>query len=124
MNSVLGEDETASHDSPTLMPFPLDSLPEPIRQLVEEGAQSFPVPPELLAIPALVSLGATIGNSRVLRLKEGWVEHPSIYAAVICESGTMKSPALNLATTFLRDLSTSTRRTWTSNATVESLARL
>jgi len=91
--------------------FPLENLPDPIRQFVQEGAQAFPAPYELLAIPALVSLGATIGNSRVIRLKEGYVEHPSLYAAVVCESGTMKSPAMNLATSFHRDLQTPTIET-------------
>jgi hypothetical protein len=104
--------------------FPLASLPDSIRQFVEEGAQNFPAPYELLAIPSLVSLGATIGNSRVVQLKEGYVERPSLYAAVVCESGTMKSPAMHQATSFLRDLQTPSHRTWTSNATVESLARL
>ncbi len=104
--------------------FPLESLPQPIQQFVEEGAQSLPAPYELLAIPCLVSMGAAIGNSRVLQLKEGWVEHSALYAAVVCESGTMKSPAMDKGTSFLRDLQTSSHRTWTSNTTVESLARL
>ena len=121
------ETETLTETTEPLTPppaFPLENLPDPIRQFVQEGAQAFPAPYKLLAIPALVSLGATIGNSRVVQLKEGWVEHPSIYAAVVCESGTMKSPAMDQATSFLRDLQTSSHRTWTSNATVESLARL
>ena len=104
--------------------FPLESLPKPMRQFVEEGAEALPSPYELLAIPSLVSLGTAIGNSRVLELKDGWVESAALYAAVVCDSGTMKSPAMNQATSFLRDLQTPTRRTWTSNATMESLARL
>jgi hypothetical protein len=94
--------------------FPLASLPDSIRQFVVEGAQNFPAPYELLAIPSLVSLGATIGNSRVVQLKEGYVERPSLYAAVVCESGSMKSPAMHQATSFLRDLQTPSHRTWTS----------
>ncbi len=58
--------------------FPLESLPSPMRQFVDEGAEAFPAPYELLAIPSLVSLGATIGNSRVVQLKEGWVERLAI----------------------------------------------
>ena len=110
--------------SPMSSQFPLGSLPGPIRQLVEEGAAAFPVPYELIAIPAFVSLGAAIGNSRVIQLKEGWVERGALYAAVVSESGTMKSPAMDLATRFLKDLQSTMDRTWTSNATVESLARV
>jgi len=113
--------ETPEPQTPS---FPLGSLPGPIRQFVEEGAEAFPAPVELLAIPIFVSLGAAIGNSRVLQLKDGWVERPSIYASVVCESGSLKSPTLDLSTSFLRDLQTPSHRTWTSNATVESLARL
>lgn len=109
---------------PQISPFPLTSLPGPIRQFVEEAAPSFPVPPEMLALPALVSAGTAIGNSRVVQLKETWLEIPSLYGAVICDSGTMKSPAMALATGPLRNEQTSSLRTWTSDATVESIARI
>ncbi len=104
--------------------FPLEALPSAIREFVAEGAEALPVPYELLAIPALVAAGAAIGNARGVQLKEGWQEKPSLYAAVICNSGTMKSPALEKATFPVKKHQTSDRRTWTSDATVESLARL
>lgn len=104
--------------------FPLEALPSAIRQFVAEGAEALPGPYELLAIPALVAAGAAIGNACGIRLKEGWQEKPSLYAVVICNSGTMKSPALDHATFPVKQHQTDTRRTWTSDVTVESLARL
>jgi len=104
--------------------FPLKALPSVMRQYVFEGSEALPVPYELLAIPALVAAGAAIGNTHGVQLKEGWQEKPSLYAAVICNSGTMKSPALEQATFPVKQRQTDTRRTWTSDATVESLARL
>jgi len=104
--------------------LPLEALPFAIRQYVAEGAEALPGPYELLAIPALVAAGAAIGNACGVQLKEGWQEKPSLYAAVICGSGTMKSSALDQATSPVKQRQKDDCRTWTSDATVEILARL
>jgi len=44
-------------------------------------------------------LGAAIGTSRVLEVKPGWREGPRIYAAIVAEPGSKKSPALDLVNT-------------------------
>lgn len=122
MREPSAEHQVASFE---ISPFPLASLPGPIRQFVEEGAPAFPVPPELLALPSLVAAGVAIGNSRVVELKPGgWKERPALYAAVVCESGSMKSPAMAQATECLKKHQTLSTRTWTSDATVESIARI
>jgi hypothetical protein len=43
--------------------------------------------------PLLAGLAAAIGNSRRIRLKGGWSEPAVLWAAVVGESGTLKSPA-------------------------------
>ena len=91
---------------------------------MEEAAQSLPVPPDLLALPALVTASAAIGNSRVLQVKNAWTESACLYAAIVSDPGAMKSPALDLATKPLKDLQQYKRRTWTSDATMESVVRL
>jgi hypothetical protein len=45
----------------------------------------------------LVVLGTAIGNSRVLKLKEGWNEGAAIYGAVVADPGEKKSPAAAVA---------------------------
>ena len=45
----------------------------------------------------LALLGCAIGTSRVLEVKPGWLEGPRLYTAVVAETGTKKSPALQLA---------------------------
>src|SRR5262245_22325768 len=82
-------DESAQNDS-----FPLDALPSPLRQFTVECAASLPVAPEMVGIPALVVTGAAIGNTRAIRLKDGWTESTALWAALVSPSGTMKSPAL------------------------------
>lgn len=104
--------------------FPLDALPGPIQQFAMEGAASLTAPPELIAVPALVVAAAAIGGSRIIQLKPGWTEPASVFAAVISPSGTMKSPALQMATAPLQGLTTPGAPTWTADVTVERLAQL
>src|SRR5207244_1411222 len=71
--------------------------PAPLARFVTEVAASLPCPPDFVGVPMLALLGCAIGASRVLRGKAGWREGPRIYAAVVAEAGTKKSPALKLA---------------------------
>jgi hypothetical protein len=48
-----------------------------------------------VALPLLTALAAAIGNSRSIRLKRGWTEPAVIWSAIVGESGTLKSPALD-----------------------------
>lgn len=106
------------------MPFPIDALPEPIGDFSASCAAALSAPPELVAIPALVAAAAAIGNSRAIKLKPGWTESASLFAAVISPSGAMKTPALQMATKPIQNLESPPRRTWTSDVTVERLAGL
>lgn len=104
--------------------FPLFSLPEPMNNFVVSCSESLSASPELVAIPALVVAAASIGNARVISLKQDWQEPASLFAAVVSPSGSMKSPALQMATKPLERLETAERRTWTADVTVEQLAGL
>lgn len=84
---------SAIHDATE---FPLDAIPSTLRRFVQEAAWSLPVPVDLIAVPLLVALGAAIGNSRSIRLKGGWTESAALYAVVVADPGSMKSPALRL----------------------------
>lgn len=48
-------------------------------------------------MPLLVAAGAAVGGAAELELKPGWTEGPNLYAAIIGEPGSKKSPALRLA---------------------------
>jgi hypothetical protein len=87
---------TAEPHAPAL-PFPVEVFLSPLRRFIWEVAASLPCPPDFVAVPMLALLGCAIGTSRVLRVKPGWLEGPRIYAAVVAETGTKKSPALKLA---------------------------
>lgn len=89
---------TIPRELPAAEEFPVDALPRSCAGLVEEAAAAIGCPPDFIALPMLVMLGTGIGNSRVLKLKEGWEEGPAIYAAVVAEPGEAKSPAAGVAT--------------------------
>jgi hypothetical protein len=103
----LGKGKTGSENSgkptkETVEPCPLNALPEPLRRVVEEGSAALQCPPDLLAVPLVVMAGAAIGNTHSLRLKDGWEELPSLYAAVVAPPGTTKTPALSLVSRPIR----------------------
>jgi hypothetical protein len=77
-------------------PFPVEALPEPVRSFVVQGAAALGCDPAYLALPALSIVAALIGNTREIRLKLDWHEPSVVWSAIVGDSGTLKSPALNL----------------------------
>jgi hypothetical protein len=82
---------------PTPDTFPVDAMPRGCRQLISEASAAIGCPPEFVGLPMLAVLGSAIGNSRVLKLKDGWEEGAGIYAAVIADPGEKKTPAYKVA---------------------------
>ncbi len=85
--------------APTIMsyrPFPVEVLPEPIGSFVAKGAQAIGCDAAYIALPMLSALAAAIGNTRRIQLKRGWTEPAIVWTAIVGESGTRKSPALEL----------------------------
>jgi hypothetical protein len=78
-------------------PFPTDVLPEPVRSFVQISASAIGCDESFVALPLLSALASVIGNSRRIELKPGWTEPAIIWTAVVGDSGTMKSPALEVA---------------------------
>jgi hypothetical protein len=96
VDSVDGVDGV-SKELPNAAAFPVDALPKPCRRLVTEAAAAISCPPGFVALPMLVVLGSAIGNSRTIKLKEGWEEGATIYGAVVAEPGEKKTPAMKVA---------------------------
>ncbi len=77
--------------------FPVDVLPAIVRQVVEAGARALGAPSDFIAVPLLVFAGAVLGHGHAIELKPGFVQRPILYAAVVGQPGSAKSPALDLA---------------------------
>ena len=84
-------------------PFPVDALPEPVRSFVVAGAKSLGCDESFVALPVLAMLGAAIGNTRRLLIKRGWTEPPIVWTVIVGNSGSCKSPALELALKPVKD---------------------
>lgn len=78
---------------PTYGPFPVEVLPEPIREYVRQAGTALGCDPAYLALPALAAAASAIGNTRVIQLKRGWTEPSIVWSAIVGDSGTSKSPA-------------------------------
>jgi hypothetical protein len=78
-------------------PFPVSLLPSPVQEFVAAGAKAINVDSAFLAVPVLVACAGAIGNARRIRLKSTWTELPTLWAAVVAESGSGKSPAMKMA---------------------------
>ena len=82
---------------PPWKPFPTEALPEPIRGFVKAGSHAMRCDESFIALPMLAGLASAIGATHRIELKAGWSEPSVVWAAVVSESGTMKSPAQSLA---------------------------
>ena len=78
-------------------PFPLECLPEPVRSFVEQAAVAMCCDESYIALPLLAAAAAAVGNCLQIELKKGWTEPCILWCVVVAESGTLKSPALELA---------------------------
>jgi hypothetical protein len=76
--------------------FPLEVLPEPCRQLVEEIAWAMNCAPDLAALALLSLASGAIGNARHLAITETHVVSSCLYAVVVAPPGMAKSPPLKL----------------------------
>jgi hypothetical protein len=74
-------------------PFPVEALPVSLAVFVCLAAAALGCDPAYVALPCLATAAALIGNSRAIRLKRAWTGPCVVWAAVIGDSGTLKSPA-------------------------------
>ena len=90
-----------AHEHGWKMPYiepPLDILPNAFRKYVEQASASLAVDKSFILLPLLSSLGSIIGNARSIELKDGYVEPPILWTALVAESGQKKSPAIEAGT--------------------------
>jgi hypothetical protein len=82
---------------PGWQPFPTDDLPEPIRSFVRASAAAMLCDPSYVALPILSACSVAIGNTHRLSIKQTWTEPAILWTAIVGESGTAKSPAIEAA---------------------------
>lgn len=108
----LEDRDTRDTDSVEVEPFPLDVLPAPVARLIGEAARSIVCPPDMIGVPLLVTLASAIGNSRVLRLKDGWDESAVLWATVVARPGDKKTPGAKVALRPAHEVGKRLRHLW------------
>ncbi|MDC0273659.1 YfjI family protein [Planctomycetaceae bacterium] len=84
-------------DVPEFIPFPTYALHGAAGALVKESAKSIGCDEAMIAVPVLACISASIGRSRCLVAKPGWVVPPILWQALVAESGSSKTPAIRQA---------------------------
>jgi hypothetical protein len=88
----------ADDDAPLVwQPFPVEQLPAPLDRFAAETARGVGCDESMVALPLLAALAGAIGNARAIEARPGWVEPAVLWAAVVAESGSGKSPAFAAA---------------------------
>lgn len=107
------------------MPIPTSALPKCLGDFVQSVSRSVGGDHAFTALPALSALAAAIGNSRRIKLKDGWTEPSIIWTTIVAESGSGKSAPFDACMEPLREWQDLDRgRTLTSDATVEGLVNI
>ena len=86
------DDDEEETDIPIIQPFPIEVFPELYQEAIKEIAAANVVPMEIPGCVLLSASGASIGRTRAISIKSGWVEYPNLYFALIGRSGLGKSP--------------------------------
>jgi hypothetical protein len=81
---------------PAVAPFPLDVLPASLRRFAQEAAEALGCPVDYVTVPMLAVAGGAIGQSRALALTRTHEQRPSLYAAIVGPTGSLKTPAQKL----------------------------
>ena len=83
-------------ESPAV-PFPVEVMPEPTRQLINEATASLGCAPEFVAVPMLGVISQAIGATRVAQVKRKFTQMSTLFLAVVGSPGAMKTPAASPA---------------------------
>ena len=75
--------------------FPLEYFPDIYQDALKEIAESVGTPVEIPAAALITLIGAAVGRTRCLKIKNGWIEYPNIFMGIIGKSGSGKTPAVN-----------------------------
>jgi hypothetical protein len=79
-------------------PFPVEVFPEPVRSYTIQGSRALRVDPAYFGAVLLPTLAAAVGNHGEIELKRSWREPAVVWASVVAESGSLKSPSFHEAT--------------------------
>ena len=77
--------------------FPVSIFPSKIQRIISEVHECHNYPTDYIAAAILTAIAVGIGNTHLAQIKQGWVESPILYMALIGRPGANKSHPLSFA---------------------------
>jgi len=75
--------------------FPLEVLPEVVRDYIDSNAECLNLVPDFMGTAFISAAASILGNSYVLKIKEGWYERPLFWNVIVGSSGMRKTPSID-----------------------------
>ena len=88
----VGEEKASKGNS-----FPIDVLPKPFREIINEAHDCLGFPKDYLAGAMLTAFAATIGNTHQVEHMAGWQEFAILFVALVGRPGANKSHPLSFS---------------------------
>ena len=77
--------------------FPVSIFPTKIQRIISEVHECHNYPTDYIAAAILTAIAVGIGNTHLAQIKQGWMESPILYMALIGRPGANKSHPLSFA---------------------------
>ena len=77
--------------------FPVSIFPTKIQRIISEVHKCHNYPTDYIAAAILTAIAVGIGNTHLAQIKQGWIESPILYMALIGRPGANKSHPLSFA---------------------------
>ena len=77
--------------------FPVSIYPAKIQRIIKEVHECHSYPTDYISAAILTALAVGIGNTHLVQMKQGWLESPILYMALIGRPGANKSHPLSFA---------------------------
>ena len=85
-----------SEEIQDLEPFPIHIFPSVVQDYINGCTECLNLVPDFMGVSVLSAVASMIGNSYQIKVKEGWVERPILWIAVVGYSGVRKTPSLKM----------------------------
>ena len=86
-----------------LPPFPLDCLPETVRDYVEAVAESTATPVDMAAVASLAVVASTVQKKYQIKVNTDYSEPLNIYAIIIADPAERKSAVMREMTQYIQE---------------------